>query len=86
MYQIECYILKWMETLPQDHEMKQAMIQILQEEMKNTSEENWTERDREQTEKPAICKTVVQAGAENRRRYPYCGSRSASEKKSITDA
>ena len=26
MYQIECYIPKWMETLPQDHEMKQTMI------------------------------------------------------------
>ena len=44
MYQIECYVPKWMETLPQDHEIKQQMIQILQEEMKNRTEENWQER------------------------------------------
>lgn len=44
MYQIECYIPKWLETLPQDHEMKQQIIQILQEEMKNETEEDWQER------------------------------------------
>lgn len=44
MYQIECYIPKWLETLPQDHEMKQQIIQILQEEMKNETEEGWQEK------------------------------------------
>ena len=44
MYQIECYIPKWLETLPQDHEMKQQMIQILQEEMRSETEEDWQER------------------------------------------
>ena len=66
MYQIECYIPKWMETLPQDHEMKQAMIQILQEEMKNTSEENWTERIESRLKSLPFVKTVVreEAGTE----------------------
>lgn len=66
MYQIECYIPKWMETLPQDHEMKQAMIQILQEEMKNTSEENWTERMESRLKSLPFVKTVVreEAGTE----------------------
>ena len=66
MYQIECYIPKWMETLPQDHEMKQAMIQILQEEMKNTSEENWTERIVSRLKSLPFVKTVVreEAGTE----------------------
>ena len=66
MYQIECYIPKWMETLPQDHEMKQTMIQILQEEMKNTSEENWTERIESRLKSLPFVKTVVreEAGTE----------------------
>ena len=66
MYQIECYIPKWMETLPQDHEMKQTVIQILQEEMKNTSEENWTERMESRLKSLPFVKTVVreEAGTE----------------------
>ena len=63
MYQIECYIPKWMETLPQDHEMKQTVIQILQEEMKNTSEENWTERMESRLKSLPFVKTVVREGA-----------------------
>ena len=66
MYQIECYIPKWMETLSQDHEMKQTVIQILQEEMKNTSEENWTERMESRLKSLPFVKTVVreEAGTE----------------------
>lgn len=58
MYQIECYIPKWLETLPQDHEMKQAIIQILQEEMKNGKEENWQENMTERLKNLPFVKNV----------------------------
>ena len=42
MNQIACYIPKWLETLPQDHDMKQQMIQIMKDELKQTTrEEGW---------------------------------------------
>ena len=42
MNQIACYITKWLEKLPQDHDMKQQMIQIMKDELKHTTrEEGW---------------------------------------------
>ena len=35
MRQIACFIPKWLETLPQDHDMKQQLIQILKEQLKD---------------------------------------------------
>ena len=40
MRQIACFIPKWLETLPQNHDMKQQMIHILKEQLK-AGEEEW---------------------------------------------
>lgn len=68
MYQIECYIPKWLETLPQDHEMKQQIIQILQEEMRSETEEDWQERVGNRLRSLPFVKNVFQeeAGSENK--------------------
>ena len=67
MYQIECYIPKWLETLPQDHEMKQQIIQILQEEMKNETEEDWQERIGNRLRSLPFVKNVFQIIQKNRK-------------------
>ncbi len=41
MRQIACFIPKWLETLPQDHDMKQQLIQILKDQLKEGEKEDW---------------------------------------------
>lgn len=41
MRQIACFIPKWLETLPQDHDMKQRLIHILKEQLKDGENEEW---------------------------------------------
>ena len=41
MRQIACFIPKWLETLPQDHDMKQQLIQILKEQLKDGEKGDW---------------------------------------------
>ena len=41
MRKIACFIPKWLETLPQDHDMKQQFIHILKEQLKDGEKEEW---------------------------------------------
>lgn len=41
MRQIACFIPKWLETLPQEHDMKQQLIHIVQEQLKEGEKEGW---------------------------------------------
>lgn len=61
MNQIACYIPKWMETLPQDHDMKKQIIQILQEEMKKQSrEDGWQKKLTDKLKSLEFVKNVFQ--------------------------
>ena len=64
MNQIACYIPKWLETLPQDHDMKQQMIQIMREELKETQEDGWQNQFMEKLKKLPFIKNVFRESGE----------------------
>lgn len=65
MRQIACFIPKWLETLPQDHDMKQQMIHILQQQLKEGEKENWKEEFLEKIKSlPFVKKVFFEEGLE----------------------
>lgn len=59
MNQIACYIPKWLETLPQDHDMIQQIIQIVKEELNaKTREDGWQNQFIEKMKRLPFIKSV----------------------------
>lgn len=64
MRQIACFIPKWLETLPQNHEMKQQLIHILREQLKDGEKEEWQSRFVEKIKSLPFVKNVYMEDAQ----------------------